>query len=689
MKHVHHNFFKILVALLSIILLNSCPGPPDPTGEFDASITGKSILSNSTIKVFTFDENMKELDDVTINQANDNGLFSINKIKKISRIRIESCGGEFFNSAINKKVPWNGCLYSDLQIDPEVKEYQISIDFISTMIAVHSVSKEEPLSKTIDRFKNYLDISKQCYKEDDSLTDCSKLYILEQALAHLSVEISKNNNVSPETSLSTEFLILLIFEDLMDNDIIDGSTKNEFGKDIVNLKIDQNIFRKKVVELAPNVSDKFSKTDLDAWLNHLKTEEASFLKEIENPPLAEPEFEIISPKNNSIVSKVLRVRAEKTPDDEKTKYLVTSLTCSLWFNDGETFIDLVDKNEDQSIFEADIDTLYMNLDDGKYQIICKSSNGKKVIEKKVLFSIKNRNEVVLSAHIVNPVRNFDKVEVYTFDNLSSPFKTIYEQNGEIRTYLPEDDYLFKSYGGIYKSDVILKHGETESEYTLSDYLFTRANIKTSDSLQKVFMNPITTIREHIYVGLTMKDDPKADQKSLALIKHHFDDVLNIYEKPFLAKPGESRTKLALIISSLERLALYFSNKQNLSPGSITIDNILYTVKKDIADFKALFDGQDDHDKQIYLTDVEIDSYFFRFHYAVAMKMLLEESPKYNLADFKALINRIAQDESELFPSDARPKDVAENAPEIKNLKFKNPSANIFKEYKDPENLPYT
>lgn len=695
---------KIILILAAMVFALACESKrPDSNGVFTVTLEGKSILKGAVVRVLKEGSSEALVPNSTTDET---GEFTIEKIATASTLRVGVCGGTFFSIGTGTEVSFNGCLSAVVPVKETGKE-TVFVDLVSTLAAAYEsdTAQSEVLA--------YLDLTADsAATEETTLTDATKRYLWQQALSVVAAQISEANGVTPETSLSTEALFTLMQNDLYDNNTIDGSTGTKFGP---VLPVNEALIRQHVAGATAEVSANFTAADLADWVEHLRSEKAKFLgaggeepddltddatstdtdkandpdeeslypdyDTVDNPPAVE----IVAPVNNAVLYTVVSVKAQRTLDSCP----ILSLSCTLKYSDDTgAGTPLTDTNANPEVFEAAIDTLDLELEDKQMVITCTGSNGIKQAVKSVKFTLANHNPVTVLPYVTDKVTGVAGVAVY--DAEGTKVKTLTETAGTVSGDLPPGEYTFAVNGGDYTSVLFTTGTGDPKVVTLSTPLLGRAVIEAGENTA-VYVTPLTTIREIIWQGLTEKGGRTLDEAiddSLALFETHYLDGMNPYAKPLAGQPAENATLNWVAIAALEQLAADIAADKGLSSGAVLMDDILATLAADLVEEKGLFDGRDKNDDPLMIKTFAVDSYLFRYHYAVALKRFIEEETEYTYQDFQTLIYNIAMDESELFPKQDEPIAVVAQAPQIKNLAFKRASDAGFIDYAAPDTIPY-
>jgi hypothetical protein len=678
--------------LIAALLLIACESNrPNGNGTFTVSLEGHSILKTATVAVLKGEE---ELASTTTDEA---GLFEVKDLATSATLTVKVCGGTFFSAATETDIANNGCLAAKVLVTQSGKEI-VYIDWISALAFAYEsdTARDEVLA--------YLQLDKQAdTKLEATLTDSTKIYLWQQAFALVAKDISVANSVTPETSLGTEALFAALLADLIDNNIIDGSTDAKFGP---ILPVDEYILRQLIPAALSKVSANFTEADLGTWSNHLAVTPAKFLaggeaddsdilndgEETDEDSLYPdfdtvgnpPGIEIKTPANSAVLYNTVTVKAQRTLESCP----LIALSCTVKNGDATYTKELTDTNSNAEVFEGTLDTIAEEIADGEYTLTCTGSNGIKPAAKSLKFTLANHNPVTVLPYVTDKITGVTGVAVY--DAEGTKVKTLTETAGTVSGDLPPGEYTFAVNGGDYTSILFTSGTGDPKVVTLSTPLLSRAVVAAGENTA-VYITPLTTIREIIYQGLMEKGGrtlDKAIDDSLALFETHYLDGMNPYVKPVAGQPAENATATWSAIAALEQLAADIAADKGLSSGAVLMDDILVALAADLVEEKGLFDGRDLNDDSLTIKTFAVDSYLFRYHYAVALKRFIETETEYTYQDFQTLISKISMDTSELFPADKAPIEVVAQPPEITNLSFKRSIDAGFIDYVEPSTIPY-
>jgi len=493
-----------------------------------------------------------------------------------------------------------------------------------------------------------------------SLTDSTKRYLWYQGIAKIAENVSKANGVTPETMYSTENLLNLLFADLADDAVINGSTEAKFG----TLNIESLILKSVLADAIPEVSKSFTKSDLKEWTDKIRYSDAKFLGGSGGGVDSEkPVIEIETPENGSVVFGTVEIKATAT-DNVK----VTSLNCTIT---GDGMPELEDTDEETDKFQSVFDS--KEIPDGKIKIKCIASDGTSLSEKEISVTVSNSNQVTLSAFITNPLSLWDSVTVYDSSD-NKVMTTSFDEEEATAISLAPGTFRIVFKGGMY-SPVFLNDDTIKFDSSLETRVTVKAGEKTS-----TVATPLTTLREHLFRALKENGDSEAEKKSFDLISEHIDKDFPLYIEPVSKNQLTENSKYYIVLASLERLAVLIGERHDppLEKGSITIEQVLKALTDDLkTEDKAVLDGAGKINK------FAVDSYLFRYWYAIAVKLFLESDENLTglkFSDLQTVIHNISMDESELFPENDEPKKVTDKPPVISEKQFKRSFEAEFQNY---------
>lgn len=642
--------FFIAVIFAAFILLLSCDSKrPESTGEFNYSLKISSIQILADVEV-------KEGDEVIQSGVTDeSGNVVFSDVKALTDLTVKICGGTVKLISSTEPVAWTGCMESSFK-PVDVDEISVTVDIFSTFTAKYNSAT------AVSEFQEYLDITTlPAPALQTSLTDATKRYLWYQGIAKVAENVSKANAVTPETMYSTENLLNLLYADLADDEVINGSTEAKFG----SLTIEASILKNILADAIPSVDKAFSATDLKSWTDKIRNSQAKFLGGGGSGTDSEkPVITIGNPADNSVVYGMVEVSANAT--DNKG---ITSLNCSVT---GEEMPELTDSVEDPASFKAEFDST--SIPDSKITIKCIASDGTNLSEKEISVTVSNSNTVNLKAFITNELTLWDSVTVYNM--AGTKVQTIsFAEDEETKTVLAPGIYRFVFKGGAYKP-VFLADETIEFDSSLE----TRGEVKAGETTN-IIATPLTTLREVLFKA-------SGDEKSsFELISEHIDSDFPLYIEPVSKNQLTENSKYYIALAALERLAVLIGERHDpaLVAGSITIEQVLKALTDDLqTDTKAVLDGGDT------INQFPVDSYLFRYWYAIALKLFLESDENLTglkFSDLQTVISNISMDESELFPVAEKPLKVTDKPPVISEKQFKRSFETGYQNY-TVENIIY-
>ena len=638
-----------ILAVSIITVFYSCESKrPDSTGEFNYSLKISSIQILADVEI-------KEGESVIDSGVTDeSGTITFTGIKALRDITVKVCGGTVKLVTSEAPTAWTGCMESVIK-PTDVDEIAVTVDILSTFI-----SKYDSETST-EEWQNYLDMTTLPSPAlQSSLTDASKRYLWYQGIAKVAENVSKANSVTPETMYSTENLLNLLLADLTDDAVINGSSKAKFG----SLAIESTVSKSVLADAIATVDKAFSAKDLKNWTDKIRYSDAIFLGGSgEGVDSEKPVIEIEAPEDGEVIYGTVEIKASAT-DNIK----ITSLNCTIA---GEEMPELEDSDDEDDKFISVFDSTL--IPDGKIKINCIASDGTSLTEKEINVTVSNSNETTLKAFITNPLTRWDSVTVYGIDGVKVATLS-FDEEEEPAAFLAPGSYRFVFKGGYYKP-VYLDDEELKFDSTIE----TRGEIKAGEKTV-ITATPLTTLREHLYRALKEKSDSEPETKSFDLISEHIDSDFPLYIEPVSKNQLTENSKYYIVLASLERLAVLVGERHDpaLEAGAITIEQVLKVLTDDLKnDSKAVLDGGNT------INQFPVDSYLFRYWYAIAVKLFLESDENLTglkFSDLQTVIHNISMDESELFPEADKAKKVTDKPPVISEKQFKRSFEAEFQDY---------
>ena len=646
------HFLKLFTILLGLVVSLSCGGTRPGNGEnFEIDITGTSILRNAEVTLYCDEK------EIAATTTDVNGVFEFMKVQSLTNLRIQVCKGAFYSVATDSDVSFTGCLEHYI---PQTQEsVSVVVDFLSTFVTKYNEMLEEKTA--LEEWQEYLSITTLAAPElQNSLTDATKRYLWQQALSKLAGQVSEANSVNPESIYSTENLFNMLAADLTDDAVINGSTNAKFG----TLNIEASILKSVLADAIPEVSETFSAADLSEWTEKIRYSDAKFLGGTGAGIDSEkPIITINAPTADEILFGTIFVNAEAADNVQ-----IKSLVCALV---GENMPKLEDTSDDVSLFNAEFNSAL--IPDGTHSVKCTASDGTNIVEAERNFKVSNSNKVALKAYITNPLVDWDSVTVYD-ENDSKVQSLSFEASEDPEILLAPGTYRIVFAGGYY-NPVFLP----EESIKFDSKLETRVSVKAGENAT-AYATPITTLREHLLRALRTTPIEKVDEKSFELISEHIDRDFPIYIEPLSKNQLTENSKYYFVLAALERLAVLVGERHEpqLEKGSITIEQVLKALTDDLAaEDAAVLDGKGK------INQFPVDSYLFRYWYAIALKLFIESEENETglmFSTFQTVIYNISMDESELFPPLEKPLKVTDKPPVISEKQFKRSFENEFQTY---------
>lgn len=644
---------KLLFLFIIILAGAGCNGkrPAETEFKFDAEI--RSILADARVELYSDDRLIGE------GQTDELGSASLMNISAVQKLSVKVCGGNvtLFNGG--SPVAWSGCLQKSFDADMKGRKILI-VDFISTLASFYT--SETAFREWLDYLSAETDAAPEA---NTTLTDSAKRWLWHLGLAKIAKVTSDSQETTPETRFSTEKLLNLLANDLKDNNKIDGSSGENFGL----LKIDQNILKGVLADILPTVSENFSSADLHEWTKHLRDSDAAFFGGTDGgTDSSAPTVTIEKPAYGEVVSGIVPIRAS-AKDNNK----IIGLSCSI----PDSGISLEDEEEASELFSSQLDTTL--LDDGEITLKCVATDGLNTGSAELKARISNNNRVIFKPFVTNQVTSAEALEIYDFSGRLIKELKDFDTEKESLLLAP-GRYRFVVKGGNYMPVFI------EDSAILSFDLETRAEVK-AESETSVTATPLTTLREALYRALLKKgsSEKEAETKSLDLISNHFDRDFPLYIEPKPKKMLSESSKYFIILASLEMLAGLIAGEQEQNFAAVSVSDVMTALLNDLAqDETAVLDGFGE------IGGFKSDSYLFRYWYAIAVKLFLEDAKnptELGFSDLQTVISSISTDTSELFPDDIEPKKVTDQPPVIADKQFRHTESGEYQNY-SAENIIY-
>ncbi|MBO4698525.1 hypothetical protein J5690_02810 [bacterium] len=355
--------FCWLVLLFCIVI--SCDGKRPDNGVLEFNLGVKAVQKNASVEVSSGNSV------VATGKTDDFGEVVFSSLQSIGEFSVKVCGGTVGLVSSQEPVAWNGCSERKVKVG-ETAEIVVIIDFLSSFVEKYGSETSQK------EWFDYLDISGDAKPElQNTLTDSTKRWLWMQSLAKIAEGVSAANNTVAETQFSTEILLNLLFDDLTDDNVINGSTYAKFG----SMPVNAEVLKRVLADSAGEVSEKFSESELKEWADKIRNSSAAFFggesegeSGMEIVITAYPEG--MKGAEVEYFSGVVVVEAAAEPERG-----IVSLDCSA---DGEK---IVDTDEKAAFFKG---TILTNENEGEYETVirCGASDGKtmKSEEKTILIN---------------------------------------------------------------------------------------------------------------------------------------------------------------------------------------------------------------------------------------------------------------------------------------------------------------
>lgn len=644
---------KLLFILITALIFAGCGGKRPAEADFKFDIEIRSILAGADVELYSDNRLIGE------GRTDELGSAYISDISAVQKLSVRICGGEVTLLKNDPPVAWSGCLRKSFDAESKGRKILI-VDFISTLASYYSSGR------ALNEWLDYLFTETDAAPEPGTtLTDSAKRWLWHLGVAKIAEVTSGSQETTPETRFSTEKLLNLLVADLSDNNRIDGSTEENFGL----LKVDQNILKGILADILPTVSENFSSTDLQEWTGHLRSSDAAFFGETEGDvDSSAPAVTIEKPAVGETVYGISEIRAS-AKDNNK----IIGLSCSI----ADSGITLEDEDGAPEIFSAVLDTTL--LGDGEMNVKCVATDGLNSGSAEQKARISNNNRVLLKPFVTNRVTKAKAVEIYDFNGaLVKELKDF--DTDENTVHLAPGRYRFVVKGGSYTPVFI------DDSAVLGFDLETRAEVR-AETETSVVATPLTTLREALYRALLKKGsgEKEAEARSLELISDHIDRDFPLYTEPKSKKMLSESSKYFIVLASLERLAGLIAEEQEQNFAAVSINDVVTELMNDLShDETAVLDGFGK------IGGFQSDSLLFRYWYAIALKLFLEDEANptgLGFSDLQTVINNISMDTSELFPDDVEPKRVTDQPPVIAGKQFRHFENEEYQDY-SAENIIY-
>lgn len=731
---------KFSFFFLIFCVIVSCSGKRLKNGTLEFDLTVRAIQKNAEVQVLSGDEV------IASGKTDTAGGCRFDSVRNIGDLLVKVCGGTVGLVSSEEETAWNGCMEKKIKTG-DGGEIEVVVDFVSTFIGKYSPETSE------EEWFSYLDVSGDAVPELQSgLTDSTKRYLWSQGLAKVAETVSKANGTVPETQFSTENLLDLLFDDLTDDSVINGSTGEKFG----TLPVNAAVLKGFAADAVSLVSDRFSETELKEWSEKIRNSEAAFLgggssggNDVgitirvypEGQEGAVPEYfsgnvvvEAAAVPENAVISLICFANGIKMSDldeeipffkgvvstleteaeeilirceasdgidvtaEEKSipvnndaplieavffeagtnivtgteehpaknsialkaeasheKYAIEELSCSL---ENYTMTNTASSNYQYS---AVIDTT--ELPEGKNVLHCVATVNRNKFAADFGFYVKNTVVVNVKPFIANALSKVKSVDT----DCGSGFKghyTVLEgislKRGQICTVTVT--------GGVFRSVTLSK-----DDKDLREFGGTLSAVVVPESEADVVVTPVTTIDEIVYSSRVEAgaDRTETFAKSKESLLRHFSNSFKLGGEPKNTKSMDESTKYFIMLAGLENLAYFLEMQVGADHGAYSIANILSLLRDDYSDLT--FDGKKKGSKLVFGTEktFELDSNFFRYYYATAVKrFLLSGFNKTNITNIGSVLNQISMNSDQyLFPAEFEPVAIESDGPVVEISSF--------------------
>lgn len=348
MKKIFYFFFCSALFLCAV----SCDGKRPDNGILEFDLTVRSVQKNASVEV------LDGKNAILSGKTDETGAAVFGSVRNIGDLKVKVCGGAVDLVSSEEAVAWNGCSEGSV-VAADEKSIVVVVDFLSSFIEKYRSDTSQ------SEWFEYLDITGDVFPElQNSLTDAAKRWLWQQAFSKIAATVSDANGTQAETQFSTENLLNMLYDDLTDDNVINGSTYAKFGSAAVNAAFMKGLMS----DFLSEVSDKFSAAELKEWSEKIRTSEAGFLggEETEKSGVS-IEIEVYPEGNKGAepeyFSGAVAIEAKAGPEN-----MIVTLNCSA---DGK---EVADKDEEAAYFQGSFTT--ENIEDEKEVVIrCEASNG--------------------------------------------------------------------------------------------------------------------------------------------------------------------------------------------------------------------------------------------------------------------------------------------------------------------------
>ena len=344
------------------------------------------------------------------------------------------------------------------------------------------------------------------------------------------------------------------------------------------------------------------------------------------------------------------------------KYAIDEVSCSI---ENYTMKNTATANYQ---FTAVVDTT--ELPEGKNLLQCTVSMNQTKFKTNFDFYVKNTVSVAVKPFITNALNNVKSVDI----DCGSDFTGHYTELQGIKLKRGQICKITVS-GGVFQSVTL-----SENEEDLREFVGNLSAVVIPDSDADIVVSPITTIDEIVYSSRIAagEDGKETFDKSKESLLNHFSKAFAWNEEPKNTKSMDSSTKYYILLAGLENLAYFLEMQIDADHGAYSVSNIIELMRDDYSD-KA-FDGKKNSSKLVFGTEktFELDSNFFRYYYATAIKRFLNSDfNKTTIKNVGSMLNQITLNADQyLFPAESETIAIESDGPVFEITSFQNLSEYI-------------
>ena len=339
------------------------------------------------------------------------------------------------------------------------------------------------------------------------------------------------------------------------------------------------------------------------------------------------------------------------------KYAIDEVSCSI---ENYTMKNTATANYQ---FAAVVDTT--ELPEGKNLLQCIVSMNQAKFTTNFDFYVKNTVSVAVKPFITNALNNVKSVDI----DCGSDFTGHYTELQGIKLKRGQICKITVS-GGSYESITL-----SENEEDLREFVGNLSAVVIPESDADIIVSPITTIDEIVYSSRIAagEDGKETFDKSKESLLNHFSKSFAWNEEPKNTKSMDSGTKYYILLAGLENLAYFLEMQIDADHGSYSVSNIIELMRDDYSD--KTFDGKKNGSKLVFGTEktFELDSNFFRYYYATAIKRFLNSDfNKTTIKNVGSMLNQIALNSDQyLFPAESETIAIESDGPIFEITSFQN------------------